>query len=131
MTPTDAEGERVEKLVASRREAAAELHAVAQRAITGLVARGRSINFRAVADEAGCSAGYLYKHDDLADRIREIRDGQPKPRRGRPATEPSSDRSLHTKLEAASRRNRELESVVARLRSENSNLLAKILEGGI
>lgn len=58
----------------ARRAAAERKRKAAEAAIRRLVRRKAPVTFRAVAAEAGVSAGYLHRHPDLAPRIRELRD---------------------------------------------------------
>jgi glutamate 5-kinase len=109
------------------RRRSSEKMAAAQRAITSLHAKGKEVTFDSVAAAAGCSVGYLYKNSELAARIKALRSEAPRSVGSRAAS-PSSEGSLRTKLEAATRRNRALEAEVARLRHENRSLLSRVLD---
>ena len=124
---TDAASDaRLANLRRATESRAAEAHARAQRAITTLIAKGLAVSFAAVALHAGVSVSYLYKTDDLAQRIRESRQAGSRKQPERSARV-SSDSSLQTKMDAVIRRNKSLETELASLREENRNLLSRLL----
>lgn len=119
--------QRIERLTAAAKQRSDEKRAAAQRAITALHARGKAVTFPSVAEEAGVSISYLYKEEDLAERIRGIRSST-KPTARRPAAATPRERGLAVKLDAAVERIRELEQENERLKRENRSLLSRILD---
>jgi hypothetical protein len=101
---------------ARRRSAAARRRAVA--ALRRMDATGIAITFETVAREAGVSRSWLYNQPDLKAEIERLRAR----RRSIPAARPvpdrqrASDASLLRRLEAATERNRQLESENRELR---------------
>lgn len=112
-------------LTAARRASAQQKRQDADAAIRRLVRRKAPVTFRAVAAEAGVSAGYLHRHPDLAPRIRQLR------------TNSGSGRQLHVaqetdhSIEAALREHiRRLEArhqeQLHNLRQENASLRTEL-----
>ncbi|MCC2280912.1 DUF6262 family protein [Streptomyces sp. ET3-23] len=100
---------------ARRRAAATRRRAVA--ALRRMDATGTAITFETVAREAGVSRSWLYNQSDLRAEIERLR-----ARHRVPATRPvpdrqrASDLSLLRRLEAATKRNRQLEAENRELR---------------
>lgn len=121
--------ERVERLRAARRDRASEALAASSRAITALEARGLPVTWEAVAEQAGVSTSYLRKHEQLSQRIQELRhvatSAPPTPPR---AASEATVRGLRNKVEVMSERLRRYDSENASLRSENAALRGEVAD---
>jgi hypothetical protein len=87
-------------------------------ALAELARRGGQVTFQAVAREAGVSRQWLYTHPELRTEIERARAEHVAPGRGVPATERSSEASLHQRLEGLLEENRRLRQENAELREE-------------
>jgi len=98
-----------------RRAAAAKTAAAAARAEQGirdLVRRGEPITFRGLAQSAGVSLDFLYRHTEIRQRVEQLRDQQrgappPPPDRADPDQPSSVVRTLTAQLAELKRRHRE------------------------
>ena len=98
-----------------RRAATAKTAAAAARAEQGirdLVRRGEPITFRGLAQSAGVSLDFLYRHTEIRQRVEQLRDQQrgmppPPPDRADPDQPSSVVRTLTAQLAELKRRHRE------------------------
>ena len=88
--------------------------------------RGRPITIDALAREAGVSRSWIYSQPDLLAEAQRLRD-RPRPAGGEavPDRQRASDTSLLRRLEAATRRIRELETDNKRLRTALAEALGE------
>jgi Family of unknown function (DUF6262) len=109
--------DRVERLRLAASTRSAEAIARAHRAITALAARGEAVTFASVAAEAGVSESFLYKHQELGDRVREARKpvGRPK---ARSTKEAASAASLRVQLDVVTDRLAKAHEKIVALTSE-------------
>ena len=95
----------------------------ALQAIETLEKRGAKVNFRSVAREANLSVSYLYKYDDIKQRIAEIRQQQDSlPRQFKP----KSDSSYSKVLGRLKDRIKKLEAENTKLKGINEGLAGKV-----
>ncbi|MCP6758495.1 MAG: DUF6262 family protein [Fischerella sp. CENA71] len=95
----------------------------ALQAIENLENRGAKVTFRSVAREANLSVSYLYKYDDIKERIAQTRNNQGSlPRQLQPKTDSSYNKIL-TRLKE---RIRKLESENEKLKGINEGLAGKV-----
>ena len=112
--------ENLLKAQSERKENARER---ALQAIETLEKRGAKVNFRSVAREANLSVSYLYKYDDIKQRIAEIRQQQDSlPRQFKP----KSDSSYAKVLGRLKERIRKLEAENTKLKGINEGLAGKV-----
>lgn len=116
---TDSDPAQRLREAASRKSS--EARARVMRALVAMQARGQTINFNTVAAEANVSKGYLYKQDDLRQRIAAARPTPPQvlpPRAAQSERETTAEQKLRLASEAIQR----LKAEVADLRNENARL---------
>jgi len=89
-----------------------------RQALRRLDARGVSINFSVVADEARVDRSWLYSQPDLALEIRRLRDQTNGPLLPRPQHERASDASLRARLAAAHQALNDARADIKELRSQ-------------
>lgn len=112
--------ENLLKAQSARKEDAKER---ALQAIETLQKRGAKVNFRSVAREANLSVSYLYKYDDIKQRIAEIRQQQDSlPRQFKP----KSDSSYAKVLSRLKERIKKLEAENTKLKGINEGLAGKV-----
>jgi hypothetical protein len=111
-------GRRADALrgAAGARSLAAEERA--RRALTELDRRGTTINFQAVATEAGVSRAFLYAHPQLRAAIEQQRNQRQQVRSRLPAGERASEDSIRVRLRGALEENKRLRAENAQLRDE-------------
>ena len=98
--------------------------AKAIRALHELDHAGTPITFEAVAAAAGVSRSWLYRHPDIRDRIRRLREATHRaPSPPIPAGRRSSDASLLARLQTVLERNRQLTEENQRLRRQLARTL--------
>lgn len=122
MTPND----RAERLREAASRKSADARARVMRALVAMQARGQTINFNTVAVEAKVSKGYLYKQNDLRQRIAAAR---PTPASVVSARAAQSEReaTAEQKLRLASDAIQRLKAENAELRKENARLRGDIV----
>lgn len=90
-------GGNPEVLVAAAEAKKKDAEERTEKAITALVKSGAEITFESVAQEAGVSVPYLYKYEELKERIKQLRDQQKQAKRKRSkkpqSFQPASDKS--------------------------------------
>lgn len=116
---------RVERLRESAAARSANAIARAQRAITVLTSRGSAVTFASVAAEAGVSESFLYKHVELADRIRAGRRPAGRPTVRSPK-EAASAASLRVQLDVLVERLKEANKKIEKLAAENETLRGEV-----
>lgn len=104
------------RAAAGARSVAAEERA--RRALKQLDRCGATINFQAVATEAGVSRAFLYAHSQLRDTIEQLRGQQHRARSPLPAHERASEDSLRARLRGTLEENKRLRAENAQLRDE-------------
>jgi hypothetical protein len=93
-------------------------------AVRELAHAGTPVTFEVVARTAGVSRSWLYAQTDIRAEIERLRDATRRaPSPPIPATQRAADPSLHTRLEAALQRNRELTQENRRLRRQLAQAL--------
>jgi Family of unknown function (DUF6262) len=96
-------------------------------AITKLVKSGQKITFVAVAEAAGVSVAYLYKYDDLKERIAHLKaqqEGKLKPIKPQAA----SDKSKQVIITQLRERIKKLETENQRLRQQNEAIYGRLCQ---
>jgi len=124
-----------------RRAAAAKSAAAAARADQGireLVRRGEPVTFRGLAQTAGVSLDFLYRHPEIRQRIEQLRAQQrPTPQAGPTRTDPDQPssviRTLTAQLTELKRRHREevtaLQQALEAAHGENLELRRRLPAG--
>lgn len=123
---------RIARLRDSAAARSADAVARAHRAITVLANREAPVTFASVAAEAQVSQSFLYKHEELTNRIRQT--GRPKTRsQARSSAEAASAASLRVQLGVATERLEKANRVIAdqaatieALRGEIADLRARL-----
>jgi Family of unknown function (DUF6262) len=90
----------------------------ARRALAELDRRGQAITFRAVANQAGVSARFLYGHAELRGMIEQLRDEQPSSPSRQPRHPRACEESLRARLRGTLEDNKRLRAENAQLREE-------------
>jgi hypothetical protein len=90
----------------------------ARQALAELDRRGAAITFRAVANQAGVSARFLYGHAGLRATIEKLRDEQHHAPSRLPARERASEESVRARLRGMLEENKRLRAENAQLRDE-------------
>ena len=90
----------------------------ARRALAELDRRGQAITFRAVANQAGVSARFLYGHAELRGMIQQLRDEQPSSPSRQPRHPRGGEESLRARLRGTLEDNKRLRAENAQLREE-------------
>lgn len=96
-------------------------------AITRLVREGRKITFAAVAEAAEVSVAYLYKYDDLKERINHLKAQQEKT--SKPVqSQPASDKSKQVIITQLRERIKKLEAENRGLRDQNEAIYGRFCQ---
>jgi len=96
-------------------------------AITKLVREGKKITFTAVAEAAGVSVAYLYKYDDLKERIDHLKTQQEKA--SKPVQpQPASDKSKQVIITQLKERIKKLEAENRGLRDQNEAIYGRFCQ---
>lgn len=95
-------------------------------AITRLLKEGKSINFPTVAKEAGVSITYLYKYDDIKERINHLRKQQEQTIKKPIAPQSASDKSKQVMLNQLRERVRQLEVDNREFRTKNEAVYGRL-----
>jgi hypothetical protein len=114
-------------IIAAARQRAAATRERAIAAMRRMDAAGQAVSFDAVAREAGVSRSWLYTQPDLRteiNRLRERHGPAPSPPQV-PDQQRASDASLLRRLEAATARNRQLETEVRELKGQLARALGQ------
>jgi AcrR family transcriptional regulator len=113
------QGGNPELLVAAAELKKKEAIEKTEKAIAKLSSRGEEITFRSIAQHAGVSVSYLYKYEELKDRIKHLREQQ-KQKTVIPAQEkryqPASDKSKGVLIYSIKEENKKLRSEIEGLR---------------
>lgn len=102
-------------LIRSAREKSQETLERTDQAINRLVKEGKKINFHTVAEAAGVSIAYLYKHDTVKQRIDHLRKQQ-SPIKGLPQKQSASNDSKQAIITTFKKRIQELQAEIKGLR---------------
>lgn len=123
---TSSRAARIETLRAASARKRQETEAKVRRALMTMTARGVAVDFGSVAEHAGVSTAYLYKHHSLRVEIAGLRKPPPARVEARAAAVKSRDASSQVKLSVAVSALRELRKENDALRSENARLLGEL-----
>lgn len=97
------------------------------KALERMVKQGQKINFTTVAHSANVSTAYLYKHDEIRNRIETLRDqqkNQAKPKRPPQA----SDNSKTVIIQTLRNDNKRLQEEIRELRKQNEVLTGRLYQ---
>ena len=99
-----------------------------EKAIAELVRTGASITFKSIAEKAGVSVPYLYKYDELKERIQHLRNQQQQQARKRSkrpqSFQPASDKSKQVIIQNLKEDNKKLRSEI-----EKQNKHIEVVQG--
>ena len=97
-------------------------------AITKLLKEGKRINFPTVAKEAGVSVTYLYKYDEIKDRINHLRQQQEQTSEKPIAPQLASDKSKQVIFNQLRERVKQLEADNRELRTKNEAVYGRLYQ---
>lgn len=97
-------------------------------AIAQLLKEGKRINFPTVAKEAGVSVTYLYKYDELKERINHLRQQQEETIKKPITPQSASDKSKQVIINQLRERVRQLEVDNRELRSKNETVYGRLYQ---
>lgn len=97
-------------------------------AIAKLLKEGKRINFPTVAKEAGVSVTYLYKYDDLKERINHLRKQQEETIKKPIAPQSASDKSKQVIINQLRERIKQLEADNRELRDKNEAVYGRLYQ---
>lgn len=116
---------RIAKLNLASEQKRQDAWSKTEMAINNLIKRGERITFRSVADEAKVSVSYLYKYDEIKDRIQELRKKQEEVGRP-PKPQSASEKSKQAIIIQFRERIKRLEAEVQGLRRVNEGITGRL-----
>jgi hypothetical protein len=123
----DEHAQRTARLKESAVARSADAVARAHRAITVLVNRDVPVTFASVAAEAGVSESFLYKHQELGDRIRQQRKPRTRPK-ARNNAEAASAASLRVQIGVLADQVEKANEKIRTLTAENEMLRGAVTD---
>lgn len=118
---------RVETLKAVAEHKKQEAFESTEKAINKLIKEGKRISFGNIAKEAGVSVSYLYKYDEIKERIQQLRKQQEQVKKSA-APQPASDKSKMVIINQLRDRIKKLENEINELRRANERLTGRVYQ---
>ena len=119
-------------LLASSKAKSTAKHERGTQVIDELWNGGKTVNFNAVSQAAGCTKSYLYAHSDLRERVDTSRQRQAQARltlvSGPVREQARTDKSKDVIIAVQAKRLKEMEAELKRLKADNKKLYGEAYE---